>query len=171
MSESDTDASQWMPEGFAELIDPGEHGFIFWGWAPQRLILNHSAVGGFVTHCGWNSVLEAVSAGVPLVTWPRYGDQFYNEKLILEVLKIGVSVGARFSASKLEDRSEVINGEKIAEGIDRVMGGDEEAEAIRKKAVVLRGKARSAVEKGGSSYDDVEQLITELMARRSSVNV
>ncbi|PUZ66559.1 hypothetical protein GQ55_3G324300 [Panicum hallii var. hallii] len=171
MSESDTDASQWMPEGFAELIDPGEHGFIFWGWAPQRLILNHSAVGGFVTHCGWNSVLEAVSAGVPLVTWPRYGDQFYNEKLILEVLKIGVSVGARFSASKLEDRSEVINGEKIAEGIDRVMGGDEEAEAIRKKAVDLRGKARSAVEKGGSSYDDVEQLITELMARRSSVNV
>lgn len=171
MSESEAEPSQWMPEGFAELIDPREHGIIFWGWAPQRLILGHSAVGGFVTHCGWNSVLEAVSAGVPLVTWPRHGDQFYNEKLILEVLMIGVSVGSMFSATKVEVRSEVINGEKIAEGIDRVMGDDEEAEAVRKKAVDLRGKARSAIEKGGSSYDDLEQLITELMARRNSVSV
>ena len=171
MSESDAEPSQWMPQGFAELIDPGEHGIIFWGWAPQRLILDHSAVGGFVTHCGWNSVLEAVSAGVPLVTWPRHGDQFYNEKLILEVLMIGVSVGSMFSATKVEVRSEVINGEKIAEGIDRVMGDDEEAEAVRKKAVDLRGKARSAIEKEGSSYDDLEQLITELMARRNSVSV
>jgi len=52
-----------------------------------------------------------------------------------------------------------------------VMGDDEEAEAVRKKAVDLRGKARSAIEKEGSSYDDLEQLITELMARRNSVSV
>ncbi|CAN6333515.1 unnamed protein product [Urochloa humidicola] len=167
----DTDASEWMPEGFAELIDHGERGIIFRGWAPQRLILNHSAVGGFVTHCGWNSVLEALSAGVPLVTWPRYSDQFYNEKLIVEVLKVGVGVGARFFASKLEVRAEVISGEKVAEGIDGVMGDGEKAEAIRKKALELREKARSATEKGGSSYDDVQRLINELMARRTNVHI
>ncbi|RCV18280.1 hypothetical protein SETIT_3G287700v2 [Setaria italica] len=97
-------------------------GLIFRGWALQRLILDHSAIGGFVTHCGWISVLEAVSAGVPLVTWPRYADQFYNAKLVLEVLKIGVGVGSRVYASKLEVRGEVISGEKIAEAIDGVMG-------------------------------------------------
>uniref|UniRef100_A0A0A9BB00 Uncharacterized protein n=1 Tax=Arundo donax TaxID=35708 RepID=A0A0A9BB00_ARUDO len=169
--QADTDESQWMPDGFAELIDLGERGIIFRGWAPQMLILNHSAVGGFVTHCGWNSVLEAVSAGVPLVTWPRYADQFYNEKLIVEVLKVGVGVGAEDYASKLEVRRQVISGEKIAEAIGGVMGDGEEAEAIRKKAKELSGKARSASEKGGSSYDSVGQLIDELMARRSSVNI
>ncbi|KAK8458066.1 hypothetical protein SEVIR_3G295800v4 [Setaria viridis] len=171
MSESDTEGSQWMPEGFAELIDTEERGIIFRGWAPQMLILNHSAVGGFVTHCGWNSVLEAVSAGVPLVTWPRHADQFYNEMLILDVLRIGVGVGAGCYASKLDVRGEVISGEKIAESINKVMGDDEEARMIRKKAIELCGKARSATEKGGSSYNDVEQLIKELMARRSSVDV
>ncbi|CAN6328700.1 unnamed protein product [Urochloa humidicola] len=168
---ADMDASVWMPEGFAELVDQGERGIIFRGWAPQRLILNHSAVGGFVTHCGWNSVLEALSAGVPLVTWPRYADQFYNEKLVVEVLKVGVGVGARFFASKLDVRADVISGEKIAEGIDGVMGDGEQAEAIRMKALELRGKATSATEKGGSSYDDVQRLINELMARRSNVHI
>jgi len=165
------DASEWMPEGFAELlIDVGARGLIFRGWAPQRLILEHSAVGGFVTHCGWNSVLEAVSAGVPLVTWPRYADQFYNEKLVVELLKVGVGVGSTDYASKLETRR-VIGGEVIAEAIGRVMGDGEDAEAIREKAQELGGKARRAVAKGGSSYDDVGRLVDELMARRSSVNV
>ncbi|CAL4907388.1 unnamed protein product [Urochloa decumbens] len=166
----DTDASEWMPEGFEELVAPEGRGLIFREWAPQRLILNHYAVGGFLTHCGWNSVLEAVSAGVPLVTWPRYSDQFYNEKLIVEVLKVGVGVGSAFFASKLEVRGEVISSEKFAEGIDGVMGDGEEAEAIRKKALELREKARSATKKGGSSYEDVGRLINELMARRSNVN-
>jgi len=42
-----------------------------------------------VTHCGWNSTLEAMTAGVPMVTWPIFADQFFNEKLVSEVLKLG----------------------------------------------------------------------------------
>lgn len=171
ISRADTDTSQWMPEGFAELMARGESGLIIRGWAPQVLILNHPAVGGFVTHCGWNSMLEAMSAGMPLVTWPGYADQFFNEKLIVEQLKVGVGVGASDYASFLEVRRQVISGEVIAEAIGRVMGDGEEGEAIRKKAKELGQKARRAVEKGGSSYGDVGRLMNELMARRSSVNV
>uniref|UniRef100_A0A453N3D5 Uncharacterized protein n=1 Tax=Aegilops tauschii subsp. strangulata TaxID=200361 RepID=A0A453N3D5_AEGTS len=161
-----TDGSEWMPEGFAELMARGDRGFIIRGWAPQTLILNHHALGGFMTHCGWNSALEAVSAGVPMVTWPRYADQFYNEKLIVEVLKVGVSIGAKDFASPLEGH-EVIGGEVIAGSIGRLMGSGEEGDAVRKKAKDLSVKARSAMEKGGSSYGDFGRLMDELMARRS----
>ncbi|VAI23140.1 scopoletin glucosyltransferase [Triticum aestivum] len=159
-------SAEWMPEGFAELIASGDRGFMVRGWAPQMLILSHAALGGFVTHCGWNSVLEAVSAGVPMVTWPRYADQFNNEKLVVELLKVGVSIGAKDYASGVETH-EVIAGEVIAESIQRLM----ESDAIRKKANNLGVKARSAVEKGGSSYDDVGRLMDELTVRRSSVKV
>ncbi|XP_066367836.1 scopoletin glucosyltransferase-like [Miscanthus floridulus] len=164
----------WLvgPVAFAskDAATRGDRGFIIRGWAPQMLILTHLAVGGFVTHCGWNSTLEAVSAGVPMVTWPRYADQFYNEKLVVELLKVGVGVGSADYASKLETRR-VIGGELIAEVIGKVMGDGEEAEAIREKAQELGEKARRAVAKVGSSYDDVGRLVEELMARRSSVDV
>ncbi|CAM0881820.1 unnamed protein product [Alopecurus aequalis] len=159
------DSSEWMPEGFADLMARGDRGFIIRGWAPQMLILNHPALGGFITHCGWNSTLEAVSAGVPMVTWPRYADQFNNEKLIVEVLKVGVSIGAKDFASSIETH-EVIGGEVIAESIQRLMGNSEESYAIQKKAKDLSVEARRAVENGGSSHNDVGRLVDQLMARR-----
>ncbi|XP_044321418.1 UDP-glucose flavonoid 3-O-glucosyltransferase 7 [Triticum aestivum] len=148
-----------MPDGF-----PMAHrGYIVRGWAPQVLILNHPAVGGYMTHCGWNSTLEAVSAGVPMVTWPRYADQFHNEKLVAEVLEVGVGVGAEDYATWMETHR-LIGSEVIAESIRKVM----KKETMWKKAEELGAKARAAVEKGGSSYDDVGQLMEELMARRCS---
>jgi UDP:flavonoid glycosyltransferase YjiC (YdhE family) len=160
----DAAAPEWMPEGFAELLASGERGLVIRGWAPQVVILNHPALGGFLTHCGWNSVLEAVSAGVPMVTWPRYADQFFNEKLVVEVLKVGASVGARDYASAIETHR-LIGAEVIAESIGRVMDGG--GGTIRSNAKELGAKARGAVEKGGSSYGDIGRLMDELMARRS----
>ncbi|RWR87361.1 scopoletin glucosyltransferase-like protein [Cinnamomum micranthum f. kanehirae] len=64
---------EWMPDGFEERTKE-KGGLIIRGWAPQLMILNHPAMGGFVTHCGWNSVLESVAAGVPMVTWPLSGE-------------------------------------------------------------------------------------------------
>ncbi|XP_051225855.1 scopoletin glucosyltransferase-like [Lolium perenne] len=170
IAHSGPDSSEWMPKGFAELMERGDRGFIIRGWAPQMLILNHPALGGFVTHCGWNSTLEAVSAGVPMVTWPRYADQFYNEKLVVEVLNVGVSIGAKDYASAMETH-EVIAGEVIAESIGRLMGGSHKSDTIQRRAKGLCVEARRAVENGGSSHNDVARLVDELMARRSRVKV
>ncbi|WVZ69522.1 hypothetical protein U9M48_018295 [Paspalum notatum var. saurae] len=170
-SAATSESAEWMPDGFAELTAGGERGLIVRGWAPQMQILNHPAVGGFVTHCGWNSTLEAVSAGVPMVTWPRGADQFYNEKLVVDQLKVGVGVGSMDYAWKLDARR-AVSGEAIAEAVERVMGHGEDAEAMQKRAEELKEKAASAVEKGGSSYDDVGRLVDELlMVRRKTVNV
>ncbi|KAJ0011521.1 hypothetical protein Pint_33901 [Pistacia integerrima] len=127
-------------------------GLIIRGWAPQVLILDHEAVGGFVTHCGWNSTLEGVSAGVPMAAWPVSADQFYNEKLLTQVLKIGVSVG------------NYIKREAVEKAVEAILTSDE-AKEMRSRAKALGEMAKRAVEEGGSSYSDLNALIKELSLR------
>ncbi|KAM5549396.1 scopoletin glucosyltransferase [Rosa sericea] len=147
----------WLPEGFEERI--GGKGMIIRGWAPQVKILSHEAVGGFVTHCGWNSTLEAVCAGVPMVTWPLFAEQFYNEKLITQVLGIGVGVGAQ---EWIRVDGEIVKSENIEKAVTKVMLG--EAEEMRSSARGHAEMARRAIEEGGSSYSDLNGLIEELMS-------
>jgi UDP:flavonoid glycosyltransferase YjiC (YdhE family) len=87
------DNEEWLPEGFEKRME--SKGLIIRGWAPQVVILDHEAIGGFVTHCGWNSTIEGIAAGKPMVTWPVSAEQFFNEKLVTDVLKIGVAVGVQ----------------------------------------------------------------------------
>ncbi|XP_008797684.2 scopoletin glucosyltransferase-like [Phoenix dactylifera] len=149
---------EWLSEEFEERSEG--RGMIIRGWAPQILILNHEAVGGFLTHCGWNSVLEGVSAGVPMVTWPIFADQSFNEKLVVDVLEIGVRVGARIAG---EGEEVVVKSEKIERAVDWVMGSGEEADRRRTRARSLGEVARRAVEDEGSSFKDMSRLIEELM--------
>ncbi|KAJ6838632.1 scopoletin glucosyltransferase-like [Iris pallida] len=159
----------WVPEGgFEERVEG--RGLVIRGWAPQILILNHVSVGGFVTHCGWNSCLEAVSAGLPLVTWPLFADQVYNEKLIVDVLEIGVPVGVAKKKKKEAtattregEYDQVVDAAMIKKAVDQVMGGAEDAQERRRRARELGEMARSAVmEKGGSSYKAMSNLLLEL---------
>ncbi|CAL5385905.1 unnamed protein product [Camellia sinensis] len=147
-----------LPEEFEERMK--DKGLIIRGWAPQVLILDHESIGGFVTHCGWNSLLEGVCAGVPMVTWPRFAEQFYNEKLVTEVLRIGVGVGAR--QWQIGAGSDCIKGETIAKAVKRVMEAGEEAEGMRTRARAVKDMAKKAVEEGGSSYSDLNALIREM---------
>ncbi|KAL4591655.1 hypothetical protein LXL04_004625 [Taraxacum kok-saghyz] len=113
------------------------------GWAPQVLILDHESVGGFVTHCGWNSVLEGVTGGVAMVAWPVTAEQFYNAKLVTDVLRIGVSIGdVEWSANSSCDGVKRGAVEKV---VARVMGS-EEGDEMRRRAKVLKEKARTAIE-------------------------
>lgn len=160
------DDGDWLPEGFAEGVVETGKGLIIRGWAPQLLILGHAATGGYVTHCGWNSTLEAVSAGVPVVTWPVSAEQFYNEKLLTDVLRIGVRVGCT-EWGHWNDQKEVVGRERVAEAVGKVMGDGEEAAAMRRRAAELAEKAKEAVEEGGSSYAEAEALINELKSRQA----
>ncbi|XP_061347938.1 UDP-glucose flavonoid 3-O-glucosyltransferase 7-like [Gastrolobium bilobum] len=140
-----------------------ERGMILRGWAPQLVILDHPAVGGFLTHCGWNSVLEGVSAGVPMITWPVHTDHFYNEKLITEVHRIGVSVGAEeWGILGFGERKKLVTRDKIEKAVRRLMDGGDEAEEIRRGARRLATKATQAVAEGGSSHNNLRALIHHL---------
>ncbi|GKB67845.1 scopoletin glucosyltransferase-like protein [Tanacetum coccineum] len=108
-----------FPEGFEARLKEKGKGLIIKGWAPQVLILDHGSVGGFVTHCGWNSVLEGVAGGVAMVAWPVMAEQFFNAKLVTDVLEIGVSIGdVEWSATST---CEGVKRETIANAVARLM--------------------------------------------------
>ncbi|KAK3412347.1 abscisate beta-glucosyltransferase [Eucalyptus grandis] len=156
----------WLPSGFEERLKESGKGLIIKGWAPQLLILEHPSVGGYMTHCGWNSTLEGVSAGVPMVTFPHSAEQFFNEKLITDVLRIGVQVGSMEWTSWNAEPGPPVGREKVEAAVRKVMDGGEEAAEMRRKAKDLGEKAKRAVEQGGSSYEDAEALIQELKSRK-----
>ncbi|ESQ53724.1 hypothetical protein EUTSA_v10025048mg [Eutrema salsugineum] len=147
---------EWLPEGMEERTKG--KGMIIRGWAPQVLILEHQATGGFVTHCGWNSVLEGVAAGLPMVTWPIGAEQFYNEKLVTQVLRTGVSVGATKHVKVMGDF--IISRENVEKAVREVLVG-EEAEEMRRRAKKMAEMAKAAVEEGGSSFNDLNKFLEE----------
>jgi len=166
--ESEEEKEKWFPKGFEER-NIGKTGLIIRGWAPQVLILSHPAVGAFMTHCGWNSTVEAVGAGVPMITWPSHGEQFYNEKLITEVRGIGVEVGAtEWCLTGFEEREKLLSSDSIEKAVRRLMDGGDEAEKIRSRAQEFGEKARRAVEEGGSSHKNLLALIDDLKRLRDS---
>lgn len=150
------------------------------GWAPQVPILNHPAVWGFLTHCGWNSTLEGVSAGRAMITWPMFGEQFQNEKLIVQVLKIGVRVGVEetveYSAgendgneeARDDDQKGLIKKEDIRKAIDDLMSEDDEGEERRRRAREVGEMAKKAVEEGGSSYLNISHFIQHISQQVAS---
>ncbi|XP_042506464.1 UDP-glycosyltransferase 73C3-like [Macadamia integrifolia] len=155
---------KWLlEEGFEERTKG--RGLLIRGWAPQVLILSHRAVGGFVTHCGWNSTLEGVSAGVPMITWPMFADQFYNEKLIVQIWGIGVRIGVEDCClvGEGEKLGVYVKGEEIEKAIRMLMDGGEEGEVVREKARVVEDLANRAVEEGGSSHLNISLFIQDVM--------
>ncbi|KAK1273565.1 UDP-glycosyltransferase 89B1 [Acorus gramineus] len=128
----------------------GERGFIIRGWAPQVAILGHRAVGSFLTHCGWNSTLEAITAGVPLLAWPMAADQYFTARL-LEELGVAVRVCERTGT--------VPNSGDLARALAESVS---EAWPERVRARELRELALGAVKKGGSSCTDLRLFVEEI---------
>ncbi|KAM0045561.1 putative trans-zeatin O-beta-D-glucosyltransferase [Helianthus debilis subsp. tardiflorus] len=155
---------KWIDkEGFEERTK--DRALLIHGWAPQLLVLSHPAIGGFLTHCGWNSTLEGVCAGVPMVTWPQFQEQFYNEKLVVQVLRTGISVGAQKTSGLLvnEDKpGELVKSETFLKAIEIVMEEGKEGEERRKRAKELSKIANTSIEVGGSSHRNMTRLIEDI---------
>ncbi|XP_062180969.1 UDP-glycosyltransferase 73C11-like [Phragmites australis] len=160
-----SDIEKLLAEGFEERTR--DRGLIIRGWAPQAMILSHPSLGGFMTHCGWNSTIEGISNGVPMITWPHCAEQFLNEKLIVDVLKVGVAVGVQSITARTVEVHEVsvVKRYQIERTVLKLMGEDMDAEERRLRAMELKGKARQAID-GGSSYSNVKHLIEYVLTKK-----
>ena len=137
-----------IPEGFEDRV--GNRGLVIRSWAPQVAILKHRASGAFLTHCGWNSTLEGLAAGVVMLTWPMGFDQYTNADLLVGDLGVGIRVAEE--TRRVPDSTELAR--ILSEAVD---GGRPE----RVRAMELREAAWSAVN-GGSSDTDVDDLVDRL---------
>jgi len=151
-----------LVEEFGKKVEASKKGYLIWDWAPQLLILEHPAVGVMVTHCGMNTIIETVDAGLPMVTWPLFSEQFFNERLLVDVLKIAVSVGAKEWKNWGDFGKEIVAREKIAKAIGLLMGGGEESEEVRRRVKALSEEAKKAIQIGGSSYNSLKDVIQEM---------
>ncbi|GAA0153168.1 transferase [Lithospermum erythrorhizon] len=128
MGRKETQDEGYFPHCLDEKV--GNRGMIIKGWAPQLLILSHPSLGAFLSHCGWNSTVEAIGRGVPILAWPIRGDQFHNAKLLVNHLKVGKTLLTS------DDPLEMMKKEHILKGIEIVMDDQE----IHKRAKQLANK-------------------------------
>ncbi|KAK2975670.1 hypothetical protein RJ640_025966 [Escallonia rubra] len=143
--------SEWLealPKWFLEAV--GERGHIV-KWAPQHEVLAHPATGAFWTHCGWNSTLESICEGVPMICSPSFGDQMVDARYVDGVWKIGML---------LEDAME--RG-KIERAIQRVLV-DKDGEEMRERIAVLKKKVNLCLKEGGSSYRSLGSLVSYILS-------
>ncbi|KAJ3682561.1 hypothetical protein LUZ60_015134 [Juncus effusus] len=157
---------QWLLEGkFEERVR--DRGLIIRGWAPQVMILSHKAIGGFVTHCGWNSTIEGICAGVPMTTWPHFADQFLNEILVVDVLKVGVRIGVEKSVNWGNEKSNeiMVNRDQIERKVLELMDEEKEGMERRNRARKLGEMAKMATDEEGSSYKHIELLIQDIQKK------
>ncbi|XP_073128059.1 7-deoxyloganetic acid glucosyl transferase-like [Henckelia pumila] len=127
-------------------LDKGtkENGYMV-EWAPQEEVLNHPAVGGFLTHSGWNSTLESIVAGVPMICWPYFGDQMINSRFVSEVWKIGLDIKDTCDRVVIENAVRELMEVRNDEFLER--------------ANRLAKMAKMATSEGGSSHCNLNGLV------------
>ncbi|KAI3943154.1 hypothetical protein MKW92_021421 [Papaver armeniacum] len=136
----------FLPEGFLERTK--KQGFVVPSWAPQVQVLGHKSTGGFLTHCGWNSTLESVVHGIPLIAWPLFAEQRMNA-LMLEDLKVALRPKA--------DGRGIIRRDEISRVVKGLMVG-EEGKYIKSRMTELQTAARNVLEENGSSTKSLDEL-------------
>ncbi|XP_059461077.1 UDP-glycosyltransferase 88F3-like [Corylus avellana] len=142
-----------LPEGFLERTK--DRGMVVKTWAPQVGVLRKESVGGFVTHCGWNSVLEAVVAGVPMVAWPLYAEQHLNRNVLVNDMKMAI---------ELEQREEdgFVSGDELERRVRELMESEQGRE-LREKSRKMKEMALAALgSASGSSTRALAKFVEAL---------
>ncbi|KAK7281058.1 hypothetical protein RIF29_08716 [Crotalaria pallida] len=122
------------------------------GWAPQAQVLAHRAIGGFVSHCGWNSILESVYFRVPIATWPLRAEQQTNAFQLVQELNMAVEIALDYRVG----RNTLLSAEKIERGLRDLLEKNEE---IKKKLKGVSEKSKKTLLEGGSSYSYLGHFI------------
>lgn len=147
-NKDDDGSFQFLPEGYLDKIK--DRGFLIPTWAPQIKILSHKSTGGFLSHCGWNSTLESIVFGVPLIAWPLYAEQRMNAVMLNEGLKVALR-------PKANERG-IVERDEIARVIKDLMER-EEGSKTRDKMKVLSELSKKARSEDGNSTKTLNQVI------------
>ncbi|KAL3632492.1 hypothetical protein CASFOL_025476 [Castilleja foliolosa] len=178
-----------LPDGFELRVK--ERGLIVRDWAPQLEILGHPSIGlpswvvpdppktisfkrakvylvnttlrrcGFISHCGWNSCMESISMGVPIIAWPMHSDQPKNAFLMTEVLKIGIQI------KDWARHNEIISSDEVKKSVRRLMAL-EEGDEVRKKATKIGGAVRESLMEGGVTSKEMDSFIARISRQTPS---
>ncbi|TKW35276.1 hypothetical protein SEVIR_2G361900v4 [Setaria viridis] len=157
-SGADADLEALLPDGFLESTKG--RGLVVKHWAPQVEVLRHRATGAFLTHCGWNSVLEGITAGVPMLCWPMYAEQRMNKVFMVEEGRVGVEMAGW-------EQGMVTAGE--VEAKVRLVMESEEGERLRARVAAHRDAAAVACKAGGSSRAAFGQFLSDGRRRASRI--
>ncbi|PAN04942.1 hypothetical protein PAHAL_1G103300 [Panicum hallii] len=147
-ADDESDPLAWLPEGFLDRTSC--RGLAVASWAPQVRVLSHPATAVFVSHCGWNSALESVASGVPMVAWPLRAEQRVNAAVLSE--KAGAALRPR--AARADG---LIGREEVAAAVRELMEG-EKGRAVRRRTGDLRQAADVAWAPEGSSRRAMEEV-------------
>ncbi|GJM90718.1 hypothetical protein PR202_ga07024 [Eleusine coracana subsp. coracana] len=150
----DDDPLAWLPDGFLERTRG--RGLAVAAWAPQVRVLNHPATAAFVSHCGWNSTLESVSAGVPIVAWPLYAEQRMNAVILAEVAGVALRPAPR-------DDGGFVTRQEVAVVVREIMEG-EKGSAVRGRARELQEAASQAWSPEGASRRALREVAAKWKA-------
>ncbi|KAF8751365.1 hypothetical protein HU200_012036 [Digitaria exilis] len=159
-NQCEPDLDALLPEGFLERTK--DRGLVVKSWAPQVEVLNHPATGAFVTHCGWNSMLEGVMAGVPMLCWPLYAEQKMNKVFMTQDIGVGMEIEGYMTGFVKADAVEA----KV-----RLVMESEEGRELKALVAARKKEAETALKAGGSSHAaflqfllDVENLAQQQLA-------
>ncbi|GAV62624.1 UDPGT domain-containing protein, partial [Cephalotus follicularis] len=140
-----------LPVGFKEEV--GDRSMII-PWCCQIKVLAHPAIGGFLTHCGWNSILESIWCKVPLLCYPLLTDQFTNRKLVVHDWKVGINLSNKQSVTK----------EEVSKNVNRLMSG-KSGDELRHSTKDVMKMLDNAWAPNGSSEKNMDQFINDLTAK------
>ncbi|TQE06680.1 hypothetical protein C1H46_007746 [Malus baccata] len=151
-----SDPKAVLPEGFLDRT--AGIGKVI-GWAPQVAILAHPAVGGFVSHCGWNSTLESLWFGVPVAAWPVYAEQQLNAFELVRELGLAVEVNMEYRRDLYGEYPNVVKAHELERGIKELMEKDSD---VRKRVKYMSEKSKKALMVGGSSYNSLGRFLDQI---------
>lgn len=149
---------EWLPKGFEANINQRAQGILVHKWAPQMAILSHASTGAFLSHCGWNSVLESLYEGVPIIGWPLLADQLYTSSM-LEEMRVGIEIARGRRVGGLEKGWQVVKA-AVEMVLDDEKGcGSKMREKVGEIRDVMRAAVRDDTEFVGSSCKATEAFL------------